>query len=129
MIKPARVDLPATRNGDLRTTVTLSDDAGAAIDLTGFHARLQVRARPGAEGEALVSISDQQETANGSGITIIDAAAGQLEIFIDKADWAAIPPVTEPQALLAWDLVLTEPGGDEDPYLGGQLIFREGVTR
>jgi hypothetical protein len=85
------------------------------VDLTGYHARLQLRAT--AAGPALVSLTD------GSGITL-GGAAGTVALVI--AD-SAMGDLTA-DLLLHYSLQLQAPGHGWMTYLFGSFHVREAVT-
>lgn len=126
---PGALTLVAARNGSFRKDFTFSDDDGP-LDFTGWSARMQVRASPGST-PAFLDINDASPSPYGSQILFIDLTGGQLEIYISITDLGMLPsgnPVSNP-ASFAYDLILTEPGGDADPFLQGAFIVTEGVTR
>lgn len=130
---PGVLTLIAARNGSFRIDLNLTDDAGP-LDLTGYSARMQVRASPGAV-PAYLDINSTSPSSNGSQLAFLtDATSGVtciLEVYISNADLIALPagsPVASP-VNLAYDIVLTEPGGDFAPYLQGAFLVTEGVTR
>lgn len=128
-VKPGCLTLVAARNGTFRQDFTFADDNGP-LDLTGWTGRLQVRAAPGAAA-VLMDVSSAAPTGAGSQILFIDPASGVLEVYIGNGDLVALPagsPVATP-AQFAYDLVLTEPGGDFAPFLQGGFLVTEGVTR
>ena len=60
----------------------------------------------------------------GSGITIVDGAAGRLEVKLAKADTAGL----EAPIVLHYDLQLSTPAGDVLTVAEGPLRIRRGVT-
>ena len=131
MMIPAEADIRVARNGVYRDLLYFRQ-SGQTFDITGWAARMQVRRYPGEAGTPLIDRGTSVTSSNGSHIAITDAAGGILEIFIAKADIAALPEAAtppQPQSIFAYDVVLTEPGGDENVYLKGALVVDEGVTK
>ncbi len=127
---PGVLTLIAPRNGVLRFDAPFTDDQGP-LDFTGWTARMQVRTSPGSV-PALIDINSTAPNANGSMLSFIDPPSGGiLEVFISNRDLNTLAvgsPVSSPAAF-AFDVVLTEPGGDFAPYLQGAFLVTEGVTR
>lgn len=126
---PGVLTLIAPRNGIFRQDFTFADDSGP-LDFTGWSARMQVRAGPGST-PAYLDVNSSAPTPNSSQILFTDPTNGVLEIFLSNGDLVTLPsgsPVANP-ASFAYDLVLTEPGGDFAPYLQGAFLLTEGVTR
>lgn len=101
-----------------RWTFTESDGGEfTPIDLTGFHARLQVRQSGSETAELLLDASDADNT-----ITIGDDD-GWIEFAIPAADILDVDPGT-----YAFDFALVEPGGSVDYALFGPCIVEGRVT-
>lgn len=103
-----------------RVALTVYDESGAPVDLTGYTARMQVRETLDA-AEPLLTLTTP-ETSPG-GITI-DGPAGRLTLLI--AD--------EMSTAWAWtfgvyDLELASPDGDVDRLLKGEFEVDREVTR
>lgn len=67
----------------LAWTVVYTDDAGAPVNLTGYAITMQIRDNKN---------SVLADLAIGSGITIVDAAAGKYSVVVSAADQAAWVP-------------------------------------
>lgn len=101
-----------------RRVLTVKDEAGEAVDLTGYTARMDVRESADSH-EPLLRLG----TGTGGGITV-DGAAGQVTLLI--AD--------ETSAAWAWrhgvyDLELESPGGEVERLLRGEFVVDREVTR
>jgi len=130
-ITPATYDFVVYRNGDVRQDVTINVDA-VALDLTGYVARLEVRpSLTDATVAAIIDINSTTPTANGSTVSFPDAVNGVLQIFIDDQDMFAfaLSKAKSGAHAYVYDLILTAPGGDVDPYLAGSFTVHNGVTR
>jgi len=124
----AALNLWVKRNATFRRTFTLTSDDGEAYNLTGWGIELEVRPSLGS-GTSTFTVN---LTANGNGsiITVTDAAAGEIEVFIDNADILLVPaasPATDPQSYV-YDLVATDTAGDYAPFFGGSFTVIPGVT-
>lgn len=111
------------RNADLRRTYTPQ----AGYDFSQMTARMQVRMYEGAPDPALLTIT-MSATPNGSVFTVVGTS---MVLTIKKADLEALPvstPINSP-AVFVYDIILTDPTGFENKFLGGQFIMTEGVTR
>lgn len=103
--------------------LTYTDDAGDAVDLTGYDARMQIRRRK--ESADVI-----QQLDIGSGITIATPASGIIELQLTATETAALTFSTA-----HYDLELY-PGGDADAadpdtirLLEGTLTLSAEVTR
>ena len=109
------------RQGDrLVRTFTYADDFGAAIDLTGYTARMQVRAQAAAK----TTVLDLDSAALG-GLTIT-AATGTIVLEVSATDMAAITLTSG-----VYDLELVPPTGEADVFtlLEGKWTMDREVTR
>jgi len=107
-----RQNLTLSNNADWRQTVSVTDAAGAVVDLTAAAIQLELRAR----GVTALSLS------LGNGLTITDAAAGEFRIDVDEAEMAALGGLYEYDALV-------EIGGVRERVLYGSVHVRDGVTQ
>lgn len=124
----AALNLWVKRNATLRRTFTLTSDDGEAYDITGWGFEMEVRPSLGS-GTTTFTVN-LTANANGSIITITDATAGEIEVFIDNTDVLLIPaasPATDPQSYV-YDLVATDTEGDFAPFFGGSFTVIPGVT-
>lgn len=106
-------------------TLTLTDSAGALVNLTGYTARLTIRETYASES-ALISLT----TENG-GITL-GGAAGTIALLATATQTAALvvpdSPGTPPSKRLVYDLELVT-GAVVRRYLQGAFIVTREVTR
>lgn len=122
-------NITVRRNGFIRESFLFEDDAGATLDFTGWHVRMQVRPTPGADDPALLDLNDLTPTANASLLTFTDP--GTLEVYVSNNDILTLPEgaTADDPWIGAFDIVLTDTGGDGEPYISGSFVVVEGVTR
>lgn len=127
---PTKLALTMRRNENpmsLRFDIT---DDGTPVDMTPYVIRLQVRLRPGAVGDALLTVTTSASVA---GSVITPDTAG-FDLVIYKADLVNMPAGlpngevngTDP-FIGAYDILMSGPGGDE-PWYYGDFILYEGVV-
>jgi hypothetical protein len=98
-----------------------------SIDMTGWTIEMQVK--DGFEGAALISLTTTAPTANQSRITLLDAEAGQVEVFISQADLnALIIPSGVNRKAFRYDMRFTDPTPLSAVLLSGEFLFQRGVT-
>lgn len=112
-----RFDITINQGATFELTVTWKDSTGAAINLTGYSARMQVR-------ETYSSSSTIVSLTNGSGITL-GGAAGTIAILISATTTAAL---TAPFSGV-YDLELVSAGGVVTRLLQGAATVTPEVTR
>ena len=112
-----RFDITINQGATFELTVTWKDSTGAAINLTGYSARMQVR-------ETYSSASTVVSLTNGSGITL-GGAAGTIAILISATTTAAL---TAPFSGV-YDLELVSAGGVVTRLLQGAATVTPEVTR
>ena len=112
-----RFDITINQGATFELTVTWKDSTGAAINLTGYTARMQVR-------ETYSSASTVVSLTNGSGITL-GGAAGTIAILISATTTAAL---TAPFSGV-YDLELVSAGGVVTRLLQGAATVTPEVTR
>ena len=112
-----RFDIEINQGATYELTVTWKDSTGAAINLTGYSARMQVR-------ETYSSASTIVSLTNGSGITL-GGAAGTIAILISATTTAAL---TAPFSGV-YDLELVSAGGVVTRLLQGAATVTPEVTR
>lgn len=112
-----RFDITINQGATFELTVTWKDSTGAAINLTGYSARMQVR-------ETYSSASTIVSLTNGSGITL-GGAAGTIAILISATTTAAL---TAPFSGV-YDLELVSAGGVVTRLLQGAATVTPEVTR
>lgn len=109
---PAEMDVRIVRGDDFTLDIALTDDAGAAIDITGFTFAAQVRAEADSPYElATWTVGDR------------DDAAGTFTLTLAAADTAVLPEVS------VSDLQGTDAGGKKRTYLSINLVCLKDVTR
>lgn len=96
----------------MRLGVTLADEAGAPVDVTGWSWLSQLRTDP--DDVALVAIQ----------VEVTDATKGQLELSLAPELTAALPTRD-----YVWDLEARDTANDVKTVLNGQLRVREDVSR
>lgn len=126
---PETVTLTARRNATFAEEYDFTDETGAAIDLTGCTAKMQVRLYGNAPG----SLATMLSVARGGieGVWINDPANGKITVQINQSTLAAMPTGGTPGAadVFAYDLMVTWSDGVEDCFIEGRFILNPGVTR
>lgn len=117
MAYPGAYALKISQGETVNRTFTWSLAAGP-VDLTGYTARAQVRARMSSPEPVLDLTS-----APDGGITL-GGPAGTITVRIDAATTAGLPAVVH-----VWSLELTSPNGGVTPLLSGAFEIRAEVTR
>ena len=112
-----RFDITINQGATFELTVTWKDSTGAAINLTGYSARMQVR-------ETYSSASTVVSLTDASGITL-GGAAGTIAILISATTTAAL---TAPFSGV-YDLELVSAGGVVTRLLQGAATVTPEVTR
>jgi hypothetical protein len=109
--RPAKHDLTVVCGDSFSRTFTVRDSAGAAIDLTGFVGRAQVRDRAG--GALLADFL----------VTIAAPTTGVIVISLRSSQTYALPSIGG-----VWDLELD--GGETATHtlIGGRVVVQMGVT-
>ena len=106
--------------GDTQTiVVTYTDSAGGPVDITGYTAKSQIRAKPGDTDPALVEITEQDSIT-------LDGPAGQLTLVFSSQNTG---PDLDAQRKASWDLQITSPGGVVTTLVYGNIEFITDVTR
>lgn len=102
-----------------RQRVVYQNPAGTPVDLTGYTARMMVRAGYTASGSPLVSL-----TSPSGGITITPLA-GQLDLYIADTATALLTP-----GIAVYDLEIVQGsvGGDVIRLLYGEMVISPEVT-
>jgi hypothetical protein len=102
---PATLNLSARQNADFRRRLTLRDELGATIDLTGFVIDADIT---DASGTIIATFTHE----------FVDAAGGVFDLILPK---------TTSVALVAgdygWDLSLTSGIGERNYYIEGTLTI------
>lgn len=97
-----------------RKKLTYRDAKKKPINLTGFSARMQIRA---ADGSLIADLSTEKSTI------VLGGAAGTIELVISAADTAKMTFATA-----LYDLKLIAPSGDETRLLQGKVTLSAGQT-
>lgn len=128
------VDLSGWRNTPFPPDIHAFSDGGAAINLSGKTAALDVRAVAGT-GAALISL-DMAASDTANGIWFLDEAAGEMRFQIDHASmqsaWdaayaAGLMKAGEP-ARLVYDLLLISGDGFSEAPIEGAFTIHPGVA-
>lgn len=77
-MKPAKLDIDIAQGETWVLTVTLAEDDGTAIDISGGSGQCQIRTQPG--GQVLASPT----------VTVTDGAAGEFELSLTYTQTAAL---------------------------------------
>ncbi len=112
-----RYDLEIKQGATLSLTATWKDSNGAAVNLTGYTARAQVR-ETYAASSAIISLTDT------AGITL-GGSAGTITLTVSATATAAL---TAPWAGV-WDLELVSGGGVVTRLLEGAATVTPEVSR
>ena len=113
LVEPWLIDQGAT----FVRSIKLRDSNDAAVNLTGYSARLQVRRGPAAPDPALVTL-----TSPTGGITL--DSSGVITVTFSAAVTSAMAFETG-----AFDLLLTAPDGSKRRLIQGQVQVSPAVTR
>lgn len=126
---PETVTLTARRNATFAEEYDFTDETGAAIDLTGCTATMQVRLYGNAPGSALITLPSV--TRGIEGVWVSDPANGKITVQINESTLAAMPSNGTPGAadVFAYDLMVTWSDGHTDCFIEGRFILNPGVTR
>lgn len=133
----ARLDLEMRHNARFYQQLAYQDSDGAAPDLTGYTARLDVRARddiaPAAAGTSIIELrttpTGSQGTITIGGTDTLDDGTTVRLIDLDaSATLTALTPTTG-GAEHVYDLELVSPGGAVDVLVSGYVTILPEVTR
>ena len=108
-------NLSCNRNTTFTKDVIWSDASGAPVDLTGYHAYLQVRSHPGR-----TLILDLSDTTYG---LTVDAANSKIVIAMTPEQTA---PLTV--GLHFYDLLIKAPSGAKYKIIEGRFVIRDTIT-
>ena len=101
-------------------TITWKDSANAAIDLTGYTARMHVREAVDAANTIITLTTSNSRITLGSNT----ATKGQITLNISAADTANLVP-----DIYVYDLELVSGGGVVDRLIEGNFVVKAEVTR
>lgn len=115
---PARLDIAVQRNEAFTTDITVLDNNGVAIDVTGRTFAMQVKEK--------TSTSLLQAAT----VEVTDAVAGKLTITLSAAAGTPLHSYGDPLHTyqLPYDLVMTDSDDVPTALLAGYVIVSRGVT-
>lgn len=108
-------NLTIEQKATFRKKMTYRDKFKKPINLTGYGARLQIRA---ADGSLIADLSTQ------NGKIILGGAAGTIELVLTAAETTVMTFATA-----LYDLKLIAPNGDEIRMLQGKVTLSVGQTQ
>jgi hypothetical protein len=109
-------DMSAEQGSDFATTVTYTNDAGSAVNLTGYTSRMQVRQFAGSKAPFLT-------LTNTSGMAIT-AGTGVISVAITAAALSTVPAGS-----YVYDLEIVSGAGAVTKLLSGDFDVLAEVTR
>lgn len=112
-----RYDLEIKQGATLSLTATWKDSSGTAVNLTGYTARMQVRATYDSSSTILSLTSSSGITLGGSAGTIAITASATTTAAL-TAPWSGV-----------WDLEIVSGGGEVTRLLEGAATVSPEVTR
>lgn len=118
---PTNKTLKICQGSTLRLSLSFTDSTGAAMNLTGYTFRGQIR--PAATSATLT------ETFN---FDTSDDANGVIECYLTDTETAAITAgesVNDTSSKYWYDMEYVQPGGDVVRFLEGACIVNRNVTR
>lgn len=119
----ASYSLVVTRGSTWEDDFTYVDDAGVAIDLTDYEARMQVRTVKGQYGltTAETLVMELLSTGADPKLTIATPSGGavpnQVRIKVEAADTIALNTANAKKVKLVYSLELYKPAGAEPEYV------------
>ena len=132
---PAQASLTVVRGATWEDEITYRDEAGQAIDLTGYEAKMQVRTLAGQYGADLIGSLVYQFTTSGGQLTL-DIPPGEtvpcrVRIAVPAADHALLNPANIKKAVYAYAIDLTLPGSPNYviPLVAGKVTVRGNTIR
>jgi hypothetical protein len=109
MTQPTNIDLHVWRNSDFPADPFTVAVNGVPTDLTGAVLKMQVRVRPDAGGDPILSLTSAD--ASGNRMLILDPAAGTFRPVVAYAAWAAFTGQSPGKSWIgAYDIVLIKSG-------------------
>jgi hypothetical protein len=118
---PSNQRLEITRGDTRRYQVTVTDEAGLPVNLSGASIYFTVRKKLASSVDDADAVFQK---AVGTGITISDAAGGVIALVIDPADTRNFPKV-----VLLYDLQVITAAGDTITPAMGEFAINADVTR
>lgn len=110
-------DFALEQGATFRRTLEYQNPDTTPFDLSGYTARMHVRARAGAPDPPLVELT----TENG-GLTI-DGPNGTIDVVVSAAQTTALPV-----GRVVYDLLLVAPSGDIIRLIEGSMVIDAAVT-
>lgn len=117
---PAHLDIPIQRNEDYNRLLTISDNLGVPIDITGWSFDFDVRDK--IDNSVLIE----------AGVAVIDdAPAGQVALRIDGGPGSALNSYGNPLHTyhLPFDLLAIDIDGERLALIRGDVILSRGVSQ
>jgi hypothetical protein len=113
----AKYNMTVVRGSTWEDEFTYTDDAGVAIDLTGYEARLQVRSAAGQYGTSTTDTLILELSTTGADPQLLwdTAAQGRLRIRVEAEDTAVLNPTNVAKARLVYALEIYQPPAGADP--------------
>lgn len=108
---PANYDLKLYKGDYFPLKLTLKDNAGVAINLTGYTAKAQIRAT-----------FDDPNPYNFT--ATMNPTAGEVNFELPSSVSATIPAGT-----YIWDVQVTDPNGNTRTYIAGDVTVHDEVTK
>jgi hypothetical protein len=108
-------NLTCDRNCTFTKEVLWSDASGNPVDLTGYHAYLQVRTVP-----AKALVLDLSDTTIG---IVISAAQSKITVSLTPAQTL---PLTI--GIHRYDLLIKSPSGEKHKVIEGQFVINDTIT-
>ncbi len=113
----ARFRSAVEQGATFRRRLTLKNDDGTAIDLSGYTARMQVRTTANAASIVISLTTENSRIA-------VDGAAGTVTLILTPAETDALPADA-----YVYDLELVSGTGDVQRLLEGRFVVSRNVTR
>ena len=132
---PASYDMTVVRGATWEDEFTYTDENGAAIDLTGYEARMQVRTAGGQFGTTTAETLVMELTTDGADphLSWDTAAQGRLRITVAAADTIALNADNARKVGLVYGLEVYLPAGAAPeyvlPFVQGRLSVLGEVVR
>lgn len=104
---------------------TVKNSARKALDLTGYTARMQIRAWNPISSDPGISIIAEYTTEDADGSLVVGGAAGTVTLLIPPSEMAEFAPNS-----YVYDIeVESEGAGDTTRIIQGRFIVRAEVTK
>lgn len=121
-ILPKRYDLSIFRGDTPKFTFNLKDSEGAALDLTGATAKVEIKTKSeGSEGTVVTPGPSVDSTNFATGVVVIEFSSEATNAM------AVASQPTYIEALI-WELEITDSGGNVRTYLGGLIDMHEDIV-